>query len=266
MKKVVVMFAAAALTLPFVSCKENPKDPITETQEIQQEIPSEDLALATENDLDSKLVETYKYVTAPSGLSLREYNNLQSKKLGKMPYGTKVKILTPEVKQTMTVGGISGAMDEVEFNHKKGFAFNGYLSKYFPPERDITVNGYAEELQRQFPEVSYAKTAEGTASKPITVETITLPEANWHEAFFMAQQLFDFPKEFTFPSAKGKDFQVIQDNMPKKNVWTSQLEISRKDDALTNIAYVYTSQKLITTVTVEKEGTLMKISRKESMK
>ncbi|MEZ4778017.1 MAG: hypothetical protein R2786_01375 [Flavobacteriaceae bacterium] len=51
------------------------------------------------------------------------------------------------------------------FNHKEGFAFNGYLSKYFPPERDISVKGYASELQKQFPEVVFTETVDrGTTS------------------------------------------------------------------------------------------------------
>ena len=70
------------------------------------------------------------YVTSISGLSLRAYANLQSEKLAVMPYGTKVKVVSLEKNPTMKVGDIVGGMNEVEYNHKKGFAFNGYLSKY----------------------------------------------------------------------------------------------------------------------------------------
>ena len=47
----------------------------------------------------------------------------------------------------MIVGDIVGGMNEVEYNHKKGFAFNGYLSKYFPPEKRISAKRYSEELK-----------------------------------------------------------------------------------------------------------------------
>ena len=259
MKKVVLMIAAVIVTATTFSCKENTERISSNTEtEVLDNATSEDLALATTNDVNTE--SQYRYVTAPSGLSLREYNNLQSEKLAKMPYGTK------EGKSTMNVSGIKGAMDEVEFNHKKGFAFNGYLSKYFPPERDITVKGYANELQKQFPEVTFTETVEGTPSKPINKETLILPNTPWHEAFGTAQRLFDFPSEFEFPNPKGKDSEIIFDGKPKKGIWISQLEISRKDNELQKIEYVYSSQKFNSKVTIEMEGDDMKIRRTEEIK
>ena len=116
----------------------------------------------------------------------------------------------------MNVSGIKGGMNEIEYNQKKGFAFNGYLSKFFPPERDSKAKGYAEELEVFFPRVVYSESVAGTASKPINTESLVLPTTQWHEAFFVAQQLFDFPKEFSFPNPKGKDEQVLKDSKPKK--------------------------------------------------
>lgn len=267
MKKVVLILSAAVFTTAFIACK-NEKTPnsvpTTSEMEISTESSSEDLALANISEAASEV--NYRYVTAYSGLSLREYNNLQSERLARMPYGTKVKIVKTEGKATMNVAGIKGAMDEVEFNHKKGFAFNGYLSKYFPPERDISAKGYVDELQQLFPKVTYVETKGGTASSPINTEAITLPEAQWHEAFITAQRLFDFPKEFRFPNPKGKKTEVLFDGKPKKGVWTSQLEVTRNDDGLEKIEYVYGSDRYNTTVTVVKEGDAMKISRTEQLK
>jgi hypothetical protein len=265
MKKVVLLIAAVVMTATSFSCKEKTESIETNTDaEVVENTTSEDLALATTNDVNTEA--QYRYVTAPSGLSLREYNNLQSEKLAKMPYGTKVKILSEEGKATMNVSGIKGAMDEIEFNHKKGFAFNGYLSKYFPPEKDISVKGYASELQKQFPEITFTKTLEGTTSNPINIETLLLPGAPWHEAFISAQRLFDFPSEFEFPNPKGKDSEIIFDGKPKKGIWISQLEISRKDNELQKIEYVYSSQKFTSKVTIVKEGEAMKITRTEEVK
>ena len=70
----------------------------------------------------------YLYVTSVSGLSLRAYANLQSKKLAVMPYGTKVKVVSFRKKSNDESWRYIGGMNEVEYNHKKGFAFNGYLS------------------------------------------------------------------------------------------------------------------------------------------
>lgn len=268
MKKVVFLLAAAVLSTVFISCKnEANSSQLQENSEIENNEPrlTKDLALA---DMDSEGVTTvqYLYVTAPSGLSLREHDNLHSNKLAKMPYGTKVKVIKTEDNPTMTVAGIKGGMNEVEFNQKSGYAFNGYLSKYFPPELNINTKGYATELQQFFPDVKYSAETGGTVSKPINTESITLPNAQWHEAFYIAQRLFDFPKEFDYPNPKGKKTETILDSKPKKGLWTSQLEVTRNDVGLEKIEYIYGSKKFNSTVTVETDGDSMKISRSEEIK
>ena len=267
MKKVVLLLATVVITTVLFSCKENPK-PITSATKEENQLnrqESQDLAVLNETNLIPEKT-TYKYVTAPSGLSLRAYTNLQSEKLGKMPYGTKVKIITPEEKNTMTVAGIKGAMDEIKFNHKKGFAFNGYLSNYFPPEREMSFQGYANELKSSFPEVQFTENVLGTVSKPINKQELLLPESQWHEAFITAQVLFQFPEEFSFPNPRGKEKQVVFDSKPKKGIWISQLEITRQDNVLQKIEYVYTSQTFTSKVCIEKEGSAMKISKIEEVK
>lgn len=265
MKKVVLICTLAACTTFFISCKSEPeKNPETSQEvEITDEIPGEEIAMATTSEVNAEGEIQFLYVTAPSGLTLREYGNLHSDKLARMPYGTKVKVITTEGNATMKVQGIKGGMDEVEFNHKKGFAFNGYLSKYFPPERDITAKGYASELNALFPDVIYTENTGGTVSNPENIESITLPGAQWHEAFFTAQRLFDFPKEFAFPNPKGKDSEVLFDGKPKKGIWTSQLEVTRKVNALEKIEYVYGSAKFDSKVTIEAVEGGMKISKTE---
>lgn len=266
MRSVVLILSAAVFTTSFVACKNEKSIQTIETPETEVTDISEDLALADVNEIESKTGDTYMYVTAYSGLSLREYNNLQSEKLARMPYGTKVRVIHLEENPTMNVSGIKGAMNEVEFNHKKGFAFNGYLSRYFPPERDIMVKGYASELKKLFPDVIYEETAGGTASKPVNTETLTLPKAEWHEAFFIAQRLFDFPKEFTFPNPKGKDKEVIFDGKPKNGVWISQLEVTRSSNELDKIEYVYSSGKFDSKMSIMKEGDAVVISKTETIK
>ena len=271
MKKVVLILSAAVLTTVFFSCKNNSdnhrdKEIVEDVPETQLSDTSVDLAWVDTKEIDPETQVEYLYITAFSGLSLREYGNLQSEKLARMPYGTKVKVLNAEKNATMNVDGIKGGMNEVEFNHKKGFAFNGYLSKYFPPEGDISVKGYANELNRIFPEIVFTESTGGTASNPSNTETIVLPGAKWHEAFFMAQRLFDFPKEFDFPDSKGENSETITDRKPKRGVWVSQLEITRKDNVLEKIEYVYKSKKFDSKVTIVKESGAMKISKTEEVK
>jgi hypothetical protein len=254
MKKVV--FIPLVVFIVFVSCK-------NESSEPKSVETVKDLALADVTIEES--APEYLYVLAHSGLTLREFNNLNSEKLAKMPYGTKVKVISPETKNTMTLGGIKGGMHEIEFNHKKGFAFNGYLSKFFPPELDSNAKGYAEELNIFFPKVVYSESVGGSASKPINTESLLLPTQNWHEAFFVAQRLFDFPKEFNFPNPKGKDEQIVYGKKHAKDIWTSQLQIARKDDSLVKIEYVYKAKTFGYTVTISNLDTSMKIEKSETV-
>ena len=254
MKKVVLsMFVA---TLVFVSCKnkssENKADGL-----LKDSAP----AITTIEEATPE----YLYVTAASGLSLREYNNLKSHRVAKMPYGTKVKVITQEKNLTMNVGGLEGGMNEVEFNQKKGFAFNGYLSKFFPPERGTKLKGYAEELKLYFPDVSYTESTGGIASKPSNTKLLRLPTIQWHEAFFIAKQLFDLPNEFDFPNPKGKNTQVIQFTKSQDKSWKNQLEVTRKGNQLSKIEYLCESQKFDRTIRIQKEGATMKILEIETI-
>ncbi len=205
------------------------------------------------------------YVAAVSGLTLREFPNLQSAKLAVMPLGTKVKIVNAEGKTTMNVGGIDGAMDEVEFNNQKGFAFNGFLSKFFPPGEDASAKNYAEELKKDFPKVSYSEATGGTASKPTKTETLMLPTDKWHEAFFTAQQLFSIPKAFAFPNPKGSNSETQQNNEKKKTDFTSELQVSRNDNVLQKVVYNYKTGGFGYTVTITKEADGMKLEKVEAV-
>lgn len=264
MKNVVLLLLFLGVSIG--ACKEEVDRPnASESMAPNMPEPTKEIALnmgISSNDLP----ERYLYVTARSGLSLRAYNNLQSERLAKMPYGSRVKVLEAEGRPTMTVGGISGGMDKIAYNHKTGFAFNGYLSRYFPPEQNISPQGYADELKLHFPEVSFIKTTGGSVSNPETVETLKLPGGSWHEAFFVAQQLFDFPKQFDFPSDQGPVSQVVVDHKPGKSDWTSQLEITRADDGLDLIRYHYEAKQFKSIVDIRKEQGNMVLQRTETIK
>lgn len=203
------------------------------------------------------------YVTAVSGLTLREHPNLQSAKLAVMPLGTEVKIINAQEETTMNVGGIDGAMDEIEYNNKTGFAFNGFMGKFFPPGENTVAKNYAEELKKDFPNVEYSETTGGTASKPTKTETLMLPTDKWHEAFFTAQQLFNIPKEFAFPNPKGSNHETQQNGNKKKNVSISELQISRNANQLQKITYNYKTDGVGYIVNISKDTKGMKLERVE---
>jgi len=258
MKTLKILSLALVCTLVLFSCKNSEKE-----NSLTKIEPKEDLAIAESVSPEEISNNQYLYVTASTGLSLREHANLQSEKLAVMPYGTRVKVINTEEKTTMAIGGIKGAMDEIEFNHKKGYAFNGYLSKFFPPEKGISAKGYAKELKEKFPKVVFTETKGGTASKPTNTETLLLPDSNWHEAYYIAKQLFNFPKEFEFPSQKGKENQKIKEKKYKNDRWTSELQVTRKEDALIKIEYFYKNKGFSKLVSITKKGNAMKISKTE---
>lgn len=254
MKKVAFPSLVILSALLILSCK-------NETNDFEANLPDE---LAVTDTSETNSFPEHLYVTAYSGLTLREFNNVNSEKLAIMPYGTKVRILTPEETATMTVGGIKGGMHEVEFNHKKGFAFSGYLSKFFPPEEDIKASVYSEELKTQFPGVSFTETTGGTASNPSTTQTFLLPTTAWHEAFYIAQRLFKIPAEFAFPLPSGSNEEIVKDKNLKKNALRSELIVQRKENDLERIRYVYRSKGYGYEVTISREGDKMKLERTET--
>src|SRR5690554_5322272 len=223
-----------------------------------------DQSVATDT-IPAKIEPVYMYVTAVSGLTLRDQPNLQSEKLAIMPLGTKVKLLTHNNESTMNIGGISGAMDEVEFNDKKGFVFNGFISKYTPSGANAVAKNYFEDLKNDFPDVEYSEVTGGTVSKPSKTQTTLLPTDKWHEGFFMAQQLYGIPRQFAFPNPTGSNNEVQKNNNSSKNHIISELQISRRNNTLKKIIYYNQSQKLESTVTITKEGNKIKIEKVETV-
>jgi len=206
---------------------------------------------------------THLYVTAPSGLTLRKHNNTQSEKLAVMLYGTKVKIVKPENETTMNVGGISGGMDKVEFNGQTGFAFNGFMSQFFPPEENASAKSYIEELKKEFPKASYNEVIGEKVSQPSKTETVLLPTEKWHEAFYIAGQLFNIPKSFAFPNPSGSNAETVNENNRNKNLFLSELDVARSSNNLQKITYSYAGKGYKGNVTITKNGDSMKIERKE---
>jgi hypothetical protein len=263
MKTIKILSLALASSTLFLSCKKEVKllSKIKKT-------PKNELVIVDTTIIEEKTKKNsdYLYVTSFSGLSLRAYANLQSEKLAVMPYGTKVKVVFLEKKPTMKVGNIVGGMNEVEYNHKKGFAFNGYLSKYFPPEKKISAKRYSEELKFEHSAVKYSKSKSGTVSNPIITEKLIIPDAEWHEAFYMAQQLYEFPKEFEFPSSKGKEKEIKLEKKFMKDSWVSELQINRKENRFTKIEYHYKNKGFNKVVSIYKESGQLIICNTEEIK
>ncbi len=249
MKKATFTFALLAIVLLSACKNEN-----TETAQISE---------ATINDVvveaPKKSDLEYLYVTATSGLSLREFDNLNSEKLAVMPYGTKVKLKLIEENETMNVGGIKGGMHQVEYNNKTGYAFNGYLSEFFPPEKNAKAEFYIDDLKATHPRATFTETVGGTASNPTNTETVLLPTNKWHEAYYIAQKLYDIPLALAFPNPKGRDNQTITNPKKPEYLFSSELKIEREADQLKAITYHQAGEGYGSNVTITPEGDMMKI-------
>ena len=268
MNSVKMLSLALASIATMASCKEAPT---TESDSETQTVINEQLAM-TENlteAVSDEVVETkttYFYVTARTGLSLREYDNLNSEKLAIIPYGTRLEVTEREDKLTMKVNNIKGGMDKVNFGRKSGYVFNGYLSKYFPPEEDILPAAYAKELKEEFPKVEFKEVVGGSASKPVNTETLVLPGAQWHEAYFIAQKVFDIPYEFEFPKPTGAVEQTVKGPKKETESWYDALNIKRDKKGLTGLTYSYEAKKVKRTVSITATDKGMQIQQVRAYK
>jgi len=71
------------------------------------------------------------YSHAKNGLIIREKPNIESKNIGKIPFGKKIKILKKS-DAIETIENLQGNWCFVQYKEQKGWVFNGYLS-YFDP-------------------------------------------------------------------------------------------------------------------------------------
>lgn len=259
MKNTAFNIAALAIMTFLTSCEDTTTIPVSKDLAVA-EIVTDVLVTVPEKAIQ------YLYVTAPSGLSLRAHNNLNSDKLAVMPYGTKVEIVTAETNNTMKVQGVAGGMHEVSYNNKKGYAFNGYLSELFPPERGANAKMYIEDLQNTHPTATITEVTGGTASNPTNSQTLLLPTSKWHEAFLIAQKLYEIPRSFVVPSPKGKDKMVLKNPKQVSKNWISEIHVERKENTLQKIVYVNASESYGRTVIITKVGDMIQIEEVSEVK
>ena len=246
--KALAIAALIAITF-FTSCKEKlPQQTEIALTQISAQSPPE------------KKTATL-YVTAASGLSLRQYNNLKSQKLAVMPYGTKVEIVSLEANNTMNIRGVKGGMHQVLYNNKTGFAFSGYLSELFPPEPGANPKMYIADLQNTHPSASITELVGGTASEPSSTETLLIPTTKWHEAYLIAQKLYDIPRDFAMPDPQGRDAQVINSPNTPLEALVLELQVTRLDNTLVEIVYNYTTSNFKQHLTIQKQDGMMRITQ-----
>ena len=82
----------------------------------------------------------------------------------------------------------------------------------------------------------------------------------------MAQQLYEFPKEFEFPSSKGKEKEIKLEKKFMKDSWVSELQINRKENRFTKIEYHYKNKGFNKVVSIYKESGQLIICNTEEIK
>lgn len=200
---------------------------------------------------------TYAYVLAPGGLYLRAHNNLHSERLTLMPWGSKVLVEQMPKDNTMTVGGIPGAMYSVRFNDLEGFAFSGYLGPYAPPSHKMNAAQYTAHLIENQPEhlesleiPQYTRAVSDDLTAPSVSESLFMPRMNLNQAYLVAQRLFGIPEDLKCPSVAGPENAVYPDKKPKKGIWKSELAVRRAQGQIQEMTYVYRSKNFMRRVSL----------------
>ncbi|OHD56940.1 MAG: hypothetical protein A2Y33_08235 [Spirochaetes bacterium GWF1_51_8] len=91
------------------------------------------------------------YVTAQSGLNLRDKADIGGKLIIKVPYGSEIKVLKdtkPPV--PFAFDNIKGHWAYIEYKGKKGYIFDGYLSTLTPPELTVDFSSLLDYLMSYY--------------------------------------------------------------------------------------------------------------------
>jgi len=226
----------------FVSCQDSSK---------KNQSTAESPILYAEAILESPTAKNANlYVTAGSGLSLRQGTNLKSKKILTIPYGSQIEHLSSPEHTTMTVAGITGDMLQVEYQGAKGFVFSGYLSSLAPPLEEENVEQYAKRLSTPEHVIPVTKTKNPKGEAFGLTTSIELPAKSWGEAYLLGQTLFDIPKSIAVDLTNSSKATLSN---PKKRSKTKidEVVISRDDKNQVNaITYSYALRDYSRTVTI----------------
>jgi len=85
------------------------------------------------------------YLLAPKGANLRMEANVEAKVLGRIPFGTKIKIIQ-KTTQTVELEGLKGFWVKVNYQEKIGFLVDVYLSDMPPPPANCkNLKMYAQQ-------------------------------------------------------------------------------------------------------------------------
>ncbi|MEL6812649.1 MAG: hypothetical protein AAFP76_15070 [Bacteroidota bacterium] len=228
-------YFAILLVFVLLACKDSkPKE-----NRLSPQVPVEveDPLDAIEVEQQKALENAYFYVMAPSGLALRTSDRPNSEKITTLPFGSKVKQVSPVFTIDYTIENIGGSMMEVNYKDTIGYAYSGFLSPYPMPVKGEETNIYVQRLQKVNPEVSFNEKRTDPEFHEGIVQTLRLPNVEWHEAFYLAKAQFNVPKSLNFPGHEGDARQVISQQDKAEYVWSSDLVAMRTSGRLDTLQY-----------------------------
>ena len=206
------------------------------------------------------------YVTAGSGLSLRQGTNLKSKKILTIPYGSQIEHLSSPEHTSMTVAGITGDMIHVAYQGVKGFVFSGYLSTLAPPLEEESAEQYAKRLSTPEHTIAVTKTKNPKGDAFGLTTSIELPANSWGETYLLGQALFDIPKSIAVDLTNNSKTTVSNPNKRTKTK-IDEVVIARDDKNQINaITYSYALRDYNRTVIITKNDSYYLITETEVSK
>ncbi len=217
--------------------------------------PKEEKSIPTAEKVETKKPPpSVLYVIAPSGLILRQQAALDSKRIGKMPYGSTVNVVSPDsTGNTLEVANIPGSMLRVNYKDTTGFAYSGFLTQFSAPKNGEHANQYAQRLKTDFPSVIFETKKGGTADHAQTKLILTLPARSWSEAFLIAKQLFKLPAEFNFPRLSGPAESTVKGRPTGNNITSISLTAKRTGNSLSGINYTESAKTFERLVEITKK-------------
>ncbi|WP_452225516.1 hypothetical protein [Lacinutrix chionoecetis] len=235
MKRAILILLLASFMC--VSCNNTSKTDKTIDDNIYLSDKEQNPIDVIEAEQESDLANAYFYVLAPNGLSLRKSDILSSEKLLTIPFGAKLKQTAPIYTVDLAVENIEGSMMQVLYEGKTGYVFSGFLSAFPPLEKEEKNEDYITRLKAVNPNAVFESKDTPQDFHQGTVETLTLPATQWHEAFYLAKANYNIPKSFNFPGHKGNDKETVSEKDKDSNIWSSDLFISRAASRLDTIQY-----------------------------
>lgn len=255
--KIQLILTSALIVSSLLSC---------DTSQERKELLSETQLLASSQpELVITPTETYYYVNASSGLSLRSGTNLTSKKILTLPYGAQVQFVSAPPHTQMIVSGTTGEMIEVNYQGATGFAFNGYLTSLAPPQNNESIEAYSKRISTPQRPVFIKKEVNEKGKDYGMTTSIDIPAKGWNEVYKIAQQLFQLPKSINPDFTTQKTTTTILNKNKRDRTQIDELTIKAQENgSIENLTYSYNLRDYKRKVIISKSKDGFSITEEET--